>query len=538
MREGKIFSNLRDMLMYSATRLRQRPEIPYIDRPGFVSVSVSLANTIATEMDELVIRMQTTRDLVRLLHSIDPTKPISSLSLPVPLDDQAEFDKRMEIINSSSNLGTDSTDLAEIEQQARQMITRSTAFIESIFQLSAPSLGWFNVPDPIFTFTGRFDALSDLSKSLMAQSQIMTITHPLVVGMGGIGITELAILFAHHARSFFHDHIRLIHAENEPAMARSFRDFADALGLVIEPKHTTEMVVNMVYGHISRFDQCLLILDSAIDLDSIRPYHRPRFVQGNKNHRLLITSRSQDWDRLRTFCGITAMREKIELQLWNKIEAVAYVLNRLGEVSAKDADLIVAKFGYLPLDIAQAAAYMETEKMSIDRYMEIFDELLLAENSPVDVSEDVDPAYRNLTEDSEPNQQSKTVASIFLLTRNTLAAQHRKRVVYGDTSAGDALVIVHMMSLIGSKDIPDHVFEGLFEENAKIRTGLALNRLVQYSLIQRPRSRNPDVQYYSIHGLIQIVIKRLLILPKKERTEKPPSTVQSLPSNWLPSHPQ
>lgn len=69
-------------------------------------------------------------------------------------------------------------------------------------------MSWFNVPNLNRDFIGRFD---QLHQSLLDQGQVMTMTHPLLVGMGGIGKTELAILLAHHSRPYFRDYIRLIH---------------------------------------------------------------------------------------------------------------------------------------------------------------------------------------------------------------------------------------------------------------------------------------------------------------------------------------
>src|SRR3989338_258363 len=109
----------------------------------------------------------------------------------------------MEILTARSLDASSEYDLAGIEAQTRRVITDSLALVNTFGRSSFSSVPWFNVPNPIFTFVGRFDQLRQLNQSLLHQSQIVAITHPLLVGMGGIGKSELAILFAHHSRPFF-----------------------------------------------------------------------------------------------------------------------------------------------------------------------------------------------------------------------------------------------------------------------------------------------------------------------------------------------
>src|SRR3989338_8482647 len=106
--------------------------------------------------------MQTTRDLVGLLQSIDHSKPICSMPLPVSLDDQAAFEQRMKIITSHSTEAAPGNDLAEIEAQAKLVIANSAALVDAIVKTANPAVTWFNVPNPIFTFVGRFDQLNSL----------------------------------------------------------------------------------------------------------------------------------------------------------------------------------------------------------------------------------------------------------------------------------------------------------------------------------------------------------------------------------------
>ena len=79
---------------------------------------------------------------------------------------------------------------------------------------------------------------------------------------------------------------------------------------------------------------------------------------------VLVTSRNQNW---RSFCS-----NPVEITIWSRNESVAFVQKRTGLNDETAADALAKTLGDLTLALEQAAAYIETSKITIPAYLKLY----------------------------------------------------------------------------------------------------------------------------------------------------------------------
>lgn len=206
-------------------------------------------------------------------------------------------------------------------------------------------------------FTGREDVLNELHQALNS-GQPAALTQA-ITGLGGIGKTQVALEYAFRYDSDY-DIIWWVQAETPEVLAGDYAGLATKLDLPEKSQTEQALIITAVREWLEQHTDWLLIFDNAVDPGDLRDY----IPRGNAK-RILITSRHQEWGDL---------GRSIAVQTWPRQEAVDFLLKRTQQTDDEVAGKLAAALGDLPLALEQAAAYIKTSGISLQKYLSLFTE--------------------------------------------------------------------------------------------------------------------------------------------------------------------
>jgi tetratricopeptide (TPR) repeat protein len=203
-------------------------------------------------------------------------------------------------------------------------------------------------PNP--NFTGRFDALESLHRSLRAGSNAAITA---VAGLGGIGKTTLAAEFCHRFGGRFGG-VWWIRAGQEPVMLADLQ----ALGLRftgVASGQNVEADARATLDHLASVGEpWLLVYDNAPNPDAVRKWLPTGAV------RCIITSRFTEFGDL---AAVT------RLDQWSDDVTAGYLIDRTERKDGPGALRLAKALGGLPLAAEQAAVYLRPRPdISFDGY--------------------------------------------------------------------------------------------------------------------------------------------------------------------------
>ena len=205
-------------------------------------------------------------------------------------------------------------------------------------------------------FTGREDLLDALAQALSSGTPA-ALTQA-IVGLGGVGKTQLALEYAYrHAADF--DIVRWIRSEQTATLVGDYAELGRALGLAGPDDTDLEAVAQVVRRWLSGRDRWLLVLDNATSPEEIRPYLPPECTG-----QVIITSRCRT--------GWRGTAKPLAVPTWPRDESVDFLLRRTGQTDEQAADRLADILGDLPLALEQAGAYIDTIGISLDKYIDLF----------------------------------------------------------------------------------------------------------------------------------------------------------------------
>lgn len=205
-------------------------------------------------------------------------------------------------------------------------------------------------------FTGRVELLEQLHKTLRS-GRPAAVTQA-ISGLGGVGKTQLALEYAYcHQEEY--EVVWWARGDSQLTLAQDYAALARALALpeaeAPELGQAVEAALTWLGGHTS----WLLILDNVE-----KPGHLRGFLPPAGRGHVLITSRQAAW---------RAVAETLPVQVLSREEAVALLGQRSGRLGEEaDKAAVAQALGYLPLALAQAAAYVETTGASFAGYLALF----------------------------------------------------------------------------------------------------------------------------------------------------------------------
>lgn len=179
-----------------------------------------------------------------------------------------------------------------------------------------------------------------------------------IVGLGGIGKTQLAIEYAYKFSALY-DFVCWIDAENMSSIINSYRNLLTAINVKFSKQDSPKKIISLVKNKLqNRTNSWLLIFDNVENYKSIQN------KTPQKGGHLIITSRNLDW------------KTKIKLDVFQQNEALEYLFKITSIIknhtSNKMAIKICKKLGYLPLALAQTAAYICKEKINFKEYLQLY----------------------------------------------------------------------------------------------------------------------------------------------------------------------
>jgi len=329
-------------------------------------------------------------------------------------------------------------------------------------------------------FTGREALLADLRQALTSGGHA-ALTQA-IHGLGGVGKTQLAVEYAYrHAGGY--DAVWWVRAEEPATLAADYAALATEQKLL--PPGTTDQqaLIAAAKGWLSRpvgTPNWLLVLDNAPNPGAVRDY----LPLGATGH-VLITSRDPNW---------RALAHPLEVAVFTKEDARAFLLRRTGLTDAAGADALAEELGYLPLALEQAAAYVVETAISFGTYLARY-----RRSHKAMLSRGVPPS------DSYPDT---------VLTTWTLSMSRAKEACPASAD------LLNLLAFLAPEDIPRLLLE---ENSTSLPTRLrraaegerglndAVAALRRFSLVQA------DGESLAVHRLVQAVARDRLTQGQQRR---------------------
>ena len=205
-------------------------------------------------------------------------------------------------------------------------------------------------------FTGRVGPLQALARALLHSEA----GSALVVGMGGVGKTQLAVEFAYRYGRFFHG-VHWISAGEPEAIGAEVAACGEAMGLPDWPEKQPEQVARTL-SEWQQGGRRLVVLD---DLEEVGAAQEWLARLSAAAVCVLVTARRTDWP---ADLGLRPLR----LESFTPEESLAFLRQHLPDGRATEADLraLAERLYHLPLALELAGRYLGAHaRLSVEAYL-------------------------------------------------------------------------------------------------------------------------------------------------------------------------
>lgn len=238
----------------------------------------------------------------------------------------------------------------------------------------------FVVPfEPNSNFVGRKDELDSIMSKLIRNDRT---TRLAIVGLGGVGKTQLALQVAHHTRNRDPQCLVLwIQMTSMDSCDQGFREAAIQLGLPgIEDQKVDCMHLLSVYLSKEDAGRWLLIFDNADDIDmwTVRRADEPgsktleQMLPKSRHGCIVFTTRDR---RVAAKLATENVTELTEMSEGVARELLRKRLIRPGLLDDQEvANTLLDRLTYLPLAIVQATAYINENGIDLADYLALLNE--------------------------------------------------------------------------------------------------------------------------------------------------------------------
>ncbi len=362
-------------------------------------------------------------------------------------------------------------------------------------------IGNWHIPPDNKHFIGRTETLKKLTAHFKpAQAGMKICFLSTISGLGGIGKTQVALKFLHHSG---HDYaLRLwFRAEQEHTLLQDYIELAERFRLMAMGERLSEKeVISKVRKHLENNSDWLAVYDNATDYASIKP-----FLPTRGGHVVITTRRSKETleKELKAEKNIDATT--LEIDKFSPEEALEYLksMTERGGEEEQAMNALAKELDYLPLALAQAAAYIKRRGITTQDYQERYK-----------------TSQQYLLKDKllPADSHSRPVATTWEVTLQAIQEEEQK--------AGEpplALAVLQAISYLYADQIPQTLLVQWLkithltdEKAAPAQLNNVLERLAAYSMIHKNNSKIELENTVSIHRLVQEVIRnRGLSLPTK-----------------------
>jgi len=174
-------------------------------------------------------------------------------------------------------------------------------------------------------------------------------------GLGGIGKTQLANYYIHHA-SHNYSFKAWFKADSKEILEQQYWQLAQTLELIKE-KDTSDQAITRLKTWFIENPDWLLVYDNVESYGAIYP------LLPERNGHILMTSRNaNDW--------LTEQQLEVSSML---LEEGRLLVQKLCGQQGDEVDGLLERLGYLPLAIVHAASYMRTKRMKASVYLRLYE---------------------------------------------------------------------------------------------------------------------------------------------------------------------
>jgi tetratricopeptide (TPR) repeat protein len=305
-----------------------------------------------------------------------------------------------------------------------------------------------------------------------------------VVGLGGIGKTQVALEFAYTVKASWPEYsVFWIPALSMESMEQACSDIARIRGIppAVDDKEDIKELVRQ-YLNDEAAGQWLLIVDNADDMELLFGTGQSKgiadYLPQSENGLIIFTTRHQE------VAVSLADSDVIELEEMDRQEAVSFLEKSLVRKHLLGNDTttteLLDELTYLPLAIAQAAAYLNRNRIPISEY------LRLLRNTEQDIISLMSQEFRDNT---RYKNSANAVARTWLVSFDQIRDH--------DTVAANLL---SFMSCIEPKAIPRSILPIVQPDERMVR---AIGTLCSYSFVVR----RGDEDMYDIHRLVHLATR-------------------------------
>jgi tetratricopeptide (TPR) repeat protein len=337
-------------------------------------------------------------------------------------------------------------------------------------------------------FIGRSAEIAQVDAMLSSETRCERVA---IIGLGGVGKTQIALEFAHQLRQRQPDcSVFWIPVTNIERMLEAYLEIGEQLQIpnLEQAKGDAQ---KLVHRRLSQNDcgKWLLVFDNADDIDiwtekvdnTIRPGRRIDSLPKSKLGSILFTTRSRKVATKLAGKNVVPVGEMDKMMAEELLEKLLSDSDLLTDSEAT-TDLL-QKLTHLPLAIVQAAAYINANKITLAKYTVLLDE---TEQSKVELlSEEFEDEGRY---DNSKNPVATTWLISFEQIRNyePLAAEY-----------------LSFMSCVDAKDIPQSLLP-LAQSTKKAVE--AIGTLTAYAFVTEHKTE----QLLDLHRLVHLAARNWL----------------------------
>ncbi|CAN9183366.1 unnamed protein product [Alternaria alternata] len=312
-------------------------------------------------------------------------------------------------------------------------------------------------------FVGRQKELRLLQQKLMADEECQKLS---IVGLGGTGKTQMALQFAYSVKERWPEFsILWVPALSMESFEQACASVAKALHISQADSGNDEDVKELVQQYLSssRAGRWLLVVDNADDVDILFGTEQSKgiadYLPESETGVVVYTTRTPEIAEL-------ARGDVIELGAMDRQDAATFLTKSLTRKTLLCDDAttteLLDELTYLPLAIAQAAAYLNRNRMPVAKYLQ------LLRGTEQDL---VRLLSREFRDDTRYKQSANAVATTWVVSFSQIR-EH-------DAAAADLLAFISCVEwkAIPRSLLPEAQSDGQMEE--------AIGTLCGYSFLTR-----------------------------------------------------
>ncbi|KAI2626550.1 hypothetical protein GGR54DRAFT_591476 [Hypoxylon sp. NC1633] len=360
----------------------------------------------------------------------------------------------------------------------------------------------YSIPFPRNSrFSGRDAILNEIRERLFIQKECQRLA---VVGLGGVGKTQVALELAYRLKDSQPEYsIFWVPALSDGSFEQAYTEIARRLEIRIDNPDQDPKEAVRQYLESETAGKWLLIVDNADDTNilfgsSDESNGMDEYLPRSNNGMTLFTTRSRE------VAVSVAVNDVIVLQEMDLQEATSFFEKMLIQKQLLQdsvmANNLLEKLTYLPLAISQAAAYLNVNQISLEKYLD------LLQGTEQDM---VSLLSREFRDNTRYRDTQNAVASTWLVSFDQIRRSN--------TVAADLLSFV---SCIEYKAIPQSI---LPEPPSNEELENAIGVLCGYAFFVR--RGNDDI--FDMHRLVHLAV-RVWLQKRDAVTQTKASAIQHL----------